>query len=260
MNVSNINLFVDASTTLKFSGEPADYLPVVLTRFEGTLVYNYSPLVYAPRVSNFAITGSGTLDGSGSKVFAKWSGKEKKDQNKLRQLGNDTSPLNQRVFGAGHYLRPSMIQPFNSTNVLIEGVTVKDSPFWVIHPTFCSNVTVRGVRVDSTNANNDGCDPDSCADVLIEDCDFNTGDDCISVKSGRDADAWKVGKPSQRIAIRNVVCSTRCNGSCAELVRLSGSIDDIETSIPGYMNECTIIESNIMVLVYLREIISQQSP
>jgi polygalacturonase len=182
VNFSNINLFVNESTVLKFSGKPADYLPVVLTRFEGTLVYNYSPLIYAPQVTNFAITGSGTLDGSGSDEFAKWSSKEKKDQEKLRELGNDTVPVSQRIFGAGHYLRPSMIQPFNSSTVLIEDVTVKNSPFWVIHPTFCTNVTVRGVHVDSTNKNNDGCDPDSCTDVLIEDSSFNCGDDCVSVK------------------------------------------------------------------------------
>eukprot|EP00935_MAST-01C_sp_MAST-1C-sp1_P000095 g95.t1 len=229
VNASNINLFLNDSTTLKFSGEPDDYLPVVLTRFEGTLVYNYSPLIYAPLVSNFAITGSGTLDGSGSKEFAKWSSKEKKDQDKLRQLGNDTAPLSQRVFGKGHYLRPSMIQPFNSSNILIEGVTVKDSPFWVIHPTFCSNVTVRGVHVDSTNANNDGCDPDSCTDVLIEDCTFNDGDDCISVKSGRDADAWKIGKPSERITIRNIVCRTGANGFCVGS-EMSGGVQDVHVS------------------------------
>ena len=226
VNASRINLFVNASTTLKFSGDPADYLPVVLTRFEGTLVYNYSPLIYAPHVSDFAVTGAGTLDGSGSNEFAKWSSKESKDQDKLRALGNDTKPLNQRVFGSGHYLRPSMLQPFNATNVLIEGVTVKDSPFWVIHPTLCANVTVRGVTVDSSNKNNDGCDPDSCTDVLIENSSFHTGDDCISVKSGRDADAWKVGKPTERVAIRNIVCTTSCNGFCVGS-EMSGGVSDV---------------------------------
>jgi polygalacturonase len=226
VNVSHINLFIDEGSTLKFSGEPSDYLPVVLTRFEGTVVYNYSPLIYAPQISDFAITGSGTLDGSGSHEFAKWSSKEKGDQNRLRDLGNNTVPWNQRIFGSGHYLRPSMIQPFNTSTVLIEGVTVKDSPFWVIHPTFCSNVTVRGVHVDSKNANNDGCDPDSCTDVLIADSSFNSGDDCISVKSGRDADAWKIGRPSEHIRVQNIKCSTGANGFCVGS-EMSGGVQDV---------------------------------
>ena len=119
-----------------------------------------------------------------------------------------------------------MVQPFNATNVLIEGITVKDSPFWVIHPTLCANVTVSGVNVDANNANNDGCDPDSCTNVLIENSSFHTGDDCISVKSGRDADVWKLGKPTERVTIRNIVCTTSCNGFCVGS-EMSGGVSDV---------------------------------
>jgi polygalacturonase len=89
-----------------------------------------------------------------------------------------------------------------------------DSPFWVLHPVLCRNVTVRGVTVDSWNGNNDGCDPDSCSDVLIEDCVFRTGDDSIAIKSGRDQDGWRVGRASENIVIRNVLLGSRHSGVC----------------------------------------------
>ncbi|MBA7655980.1 hypothetical protein ES703_63893 [subsurface metagenome] len=115
-------------------------------------------------------------------------------------MGNDGVPVKKRKF----YLKPSFILPFECKNVLIEGVTLKDYPFWCVHLTYCTNATVRNVRVDSWNPNNDGCDADSCTDVLIENCGFNTRDDSICIKSGRDQDGWRVGKPSQNIIIRNM--------------------------------------------------------
>jgi polygalacturonase len=122
-------------------------------------------------------------------------------------MGAEKTPVEKRVFGEGHYLRPGGIEPFECTNVLIEGVTLTNMPFWVVHPIFCRNVTVRGIRVVSTTGNNDGCDPDSCTDVLIEDCYFETGDDAIAIKSGRDHDGRTVGRPSENIVVRR--CTSR---------------------------------------------------
>jgi len=112
-------------------------------------------------------------------------------------------PVNERIFGAGHYLRPQFIQPYRCQNVLIEGVQIINSPMWEIHPVLSTNVTVRGVKISSHGPNNDGCDPESCADVLIEECDFNTGDDCIAIKSGRNADGRRLNIPTQNIIVRN---------------------------------------------------------
>ncbi len=111
-------------------------------------------------------------------------------------------PVEKRVFGEGHELRPNFVQPYRCKNVLIEGVTFTNSPMWVVTPCLCENVIVRGVTVTSHGPNNDGCDPESCRNVLIENCTFDTGDDCIAIKSGRNADGRRIGVASENIIIR----------------------------------------------------------
>ncbi|EDY22270.1 glycoside hydrolase family 28 [Chthoniobacter flavus Ellin428] len=208
--LGNVDLHLAKEATLRFVPEPAKYLPVVLTRYEGIECMNYSPLVYAFEQENVAITGAGTLDGSASSQNW-WAWNERApdkpalqaaDRKQLDQQGADGTPVAQRIFGAGHFLRPSFIEPYRCKNVLIEGVTIVNSPMWEIHPTLCTNVTVRGVTVHSLGTNNDGCDPESCHDVLIEDCTFQTGDDCIAIKSGRNNDGRRVGVAAENIIIR----------------------------------------------------------
>jgi unsaturated rhamnogalacturonyl hydrolase len=229
---SNVDLHVSEGATLKFSSDPAKYLPAVYTRFEGTECLNYSPLIYAFEQENIAVTGSGVLDGSASNEnWWRWARRipgggdppARADITKLRDMGDRGVPVNERVFGAGHYLRNSFIQPYRSKNVLIEGVRIINSPMWEIHPVLSRNVTVRGVTVVSHGPNNDGCDPESSRDVLIEDCVFDTGDDCIAIKSGRDADGRRVHVPSENIIVRNctmkdghggVVIGSEISGDC----------------------------------------------
>jgi polygalacturonase len=211
---SNVNLFVDVGSTIRFSHSPADYLPAVLTKFEGTELFNYSPLIYAYQLTNVAITGGGTLDGQGSSGFQLWSKKQSADQDALRRMGNDSTPVYQRVFGEGHYLRPSFVQFFGCRNVFVNGVTIVDSTFWVVHPVYCNNVIVRNITVISSGPNSDGTDPESCVDVLVEDSHYDTSDDCISIKSGRDADAWRVGQPSENVVVRNLHCNTHAHAVC----------------------------------------------
>ena len=200
---SKVNLHVDEGATIRFSTDPAKYLPVVFTRFEGTEVMNYSPLLYAFEQEDIAVTGRGTLDGQGSRDnWWGWTSKARADISALVKMGGEDVPVAKRVFGEGHYLRPYLFQPCRCSNVLLEGVTVKNSPMWTISPLYCRNVTVRQVTVEASGPNTDGCDPDSCVDVLIEKCVFNTGDDCIAIKSGRDRDGHRVGLPSENIVIR----------------------------------------------------------
>jgi polygalacturonase len=206
---SGVNLHVAAGATLKFIPEPAKYLPVVLTRYEGIECLNYSPLIYAFEQENIAVTGGGTLDGSASAETwwamsrgTDWAAGLPDSVKLLNELGERGVPVTERVFGAGHRLRPNFIQPYRSKNILIEGVTVINAPMWVINPVFSSNITVRGVTVSSHGSNNDGCNPDSSRDVLIENCVFDTGDDCIAIKSGKTADAQRVNTPSENIIIR----------------------------------------------------------
>jgi hypothetical protein len=211
---SNVNLHFEDGAEILFSPDEKDYLPAVLTRWEGTELYNYSPMIYAYNVKNIAITGKGVINGQGSKNMATWKPRQKKDQTLLRKMGTEVRPVYERVFGEGHVLRPAMIEPVSCSNVLIEGIKVVDGTFWTIHPIFCTNITVRGVEVESYNDNNDGCDPESCLNVLIENCVFKTGDDGIAIKSGRDNDAWRVGQPSENIIIRNCVFDSKINSVC----------------------------------------------
>jgi unsaturated rhamnogalacturonyl hydrolase len=227
---SNVDLHIAEGGVLKFDPDPAKYLPAVYTRFEGTECMNYSPLIYAFDQENIAITGRGTLDGSASND--NWWGWTRRASGpsraagsigRLREQAEGGVPVKDRVFGPGHYLRPNFIQPYRCRNVYIEGVTIRNSPMWEIHPALCTNVTVRGVTITSRGPNNDGCDPDSCRDVLIENCVFDTGDDCIAIKSGRDKDGRRVGMPSENIIVRGctmrdghggVVIGSEVSGNC----------------------------------------------
>jgi polygalacturonase len=201
--LSNVNLHVRAGSTLLLIQDPARYLPLVATRFEGVELMNYSPFIYADGQQNIAITGEGTLDGNADNTHW-WPWKANAGSRRaLYDMGEKGVPLAQRLFGEGQYLRPSFIQPCRSRNVLIEGLTIVRSPMWEVTPYDCSNVTIRGVKVVSHGPNNDGCDPDSCRDVLIENCSFDTGDDCIAIKSGRDRDGRQLAKPTENVIIRN---------------------------------------------------------
>lgn len=201
---SRINLHLEEGATLLFSPDAADYLPVVLTRWEGTEMYGYSPLIYAFEVEDVAITGTGSIDGNAESEFLSWVGEpQEDDQQDLRRMGVDGTPAEERVFGQGTHLRPSLIQFFRAERVLLEDYTALNSPFWVNHLVYTEDATVRRIRVDSHQANNDGVDVDSSRDVLIEDCWFSTGDDAVVVKAGRDRDGREVGIPSENVVVRN---------------------------------------------------------
>ena len=210
---SNVNLHVAKDATIRFTRDTKAYLPAVLTRYEGTELMNYSPFIYAFDATNVAITGEGTLDGQAdAQNWWTWKGGNNRKpgdpdmrpaHDRLLKMGEDGTPVAQRTFGEGDFLRPQFIQPYRCTNVLIEGVTIKNSPMWEINPVLCTNVTVRHVHIDSHGPNNDGCDPESCKDVLIEHCIFDTGDDCIAIKSGRNGDGRRLHVPSENLIIRD---------------------------------------------------------
>ena len=221
-----VNLHLEEGCTIRFGTNPADYLPTVLVRWEGTRCYNYSPLIYAYRQENIAITGRGIFDGQASKFWQAWKGKQTADQEALRKMGSQLTPLEKRAFGEGHFLRPGMFQAYDCRNLLIEGVTFQDSPFWTMHPVFCANVTVRGVHVLPGTTNDDGVDPDSSRDVLIEDCVFETADDNIAIKAGRDQDAWD-SPPCENIVVRRCTgVRSRANGYCIGS-EMSGSVRNV---------------------------------
>lgn len=205
---TGVELHVTEGATIKFKRAPQAYLPLVHTRWEGTEVFNYSPFIYAMNESNIAITGKGFLDGQADGLHW-WSwdkiirGKGEESARKLLHEMNDTGvSLSERVFGEGSYLRPNLITFFRCRDILIEDVTLLRSPMWHLHPLESENVTVRRLTIESSGPNTDGCNPESCKNVLIEGCNFNTGNDCIAIKSGRNSDGRRLNIPSQNIVIR----------------------------------------------------------
>jgi polygalacturonase len=200
--LDNVNLNVASGATILFSTNPSRY-PVVLTRWQGIECMNFSPLIHAEGRRNIAVTGAGTLDGQGQAWKSFGGGGS--DWTNLQKQGANGTPVSKRVYGPGHHLRPAMIEPRNCQNILIDGVTILRPPMWAIHPVLSSNITVSHVKLHTRGGggNNDGCDPECCSDVHIVGNTFDTGDDCIAIKSGRDVDAHRVNVPSKNIVIEN---------------------------------------------------------
>jgi len=216
---SNIHLHFEDGVVIKFSNNPKDYLPVVFTRWEGVECYNYSPLIYAYDQENIAITGNAVLDGQAdNEHWWPWKGKteygfkkgmpsqlDEYARPRLLKLDEEQVDVSKRIFGEGYYLRPNFLQLYKCKNILLSDIKLTNSPMWVIHPVLCENVTIRNVKSISHGPNSDGCNPESSRNVLIEDCYFDNGDDCIAIKSGRNFDGRRIATPSENIVIRNCV-------------------------------------------------------
>ncbi len=200
---SNICIELKKGARLKFSSEPNDYLPVVLTSWEGTFLYNYSPFIYGYQLENLSIIGDGVIDGNASETFNTWKEFQNEGQQKSRDMNHQNVPVEKRIFGKGYYLRPQFIQFFECKNILIEGVHITNSPFWCIHLLKSENVTVRKISFNAKNTNNDGIDPEYSKNILIEDVEFNNGDDNVAIKAGRDHEGRNTAIPSENIIIRN---------------------------------------------------------
>lgn len=251
---SGVELHVAEGATLQFSTDPNDFLPLVLSRFEGIECMNYAPPIYAFEAENVALTGPGTIDGQASwKNWWNWISREDQAindgrnaaQQRLAELAEQGVPAGQRIMGEGAYLRPSFVQFYRCKNVLIDGLTVKGSPMWIIHPVLCSNVTVRGLVINSLGPNNDGCNPESCRDVLIERCDFTAGDDCIAIKSGRNHDGRNIGVPSEDIVVQG--CRMRDgHGGVSLGSEASGGIRNI------YIRDCRMGGSDLLRALRLK--------
>lgn len=201
--VSNVKLHLEDGAKIRFGSNPKDY-PLVLTSWEGTMLYNYSPMIYANNVENIAITGNGIIDGEAKNTWIKWKPLEKKDQLLSREMNHKNTPIKERIFGEGHYLRPQLIQFLNSKNILIENVQIEDSPFWCVHLLKSKSITIRGVKYNAHNNNNDGIDPEYSSDILIENILFDNADDNVAIKAGRDDEGRSNSNtPSENIVIRN---------------------------------------------------------
>jgi len=235
---SNVNLHLEEGAILTFSDNPNDYLPVVHTTWEGMECYNYSPLVYAYNCTNVAITGKGELKAE-METWKKWFARPKAHMNSLKYLYDLAAkdiPVEQRqMVNDTANLRPQFIQFNRCQNVVMENVSVKNSPFWTVHVYLCKNVVVRKVNIFAHGHNNDGVDPEMSENVLIEDCIFDQGDDAISVKSGRDHDAWRLNTPARNIVIRN--CLVKNGHQLIALgSELSGGIENV------FIDNCKVVD------------------
>ena len=226
---SNVNLHLDEGAVLLFSARPDDYLPAVYTTWEGMECYNYSPLVYAFQCQNVALTGPGKLKAK-MDVWKVWFSRPRGHMNSLKRLYNLASndiPVEERtmVNDSAHF-RPQFVQFNRCDKVLIDGISIVNSPFWTVHPYLCTNVIVRNLNIYAHGHNNDGIDPEMSRNVLIENCVLDQGDDAISIKSGRNQDAWRLHTPSKNIVIRKLTVK---NGH--QLValgsELSGGIENV---------------------------------
>lgn len=254
---SNMELHVPAGARLKFIPEPARYLPPVLTRWEGVELMGYHPLIYAFEAHDIAVTGAGVLDGSADETtWWTWKGAgryktapasetQARDRERLFAMAEQGIPVQQRVFGEGSRLRPPFFQPYRCENVLVEGVTVNASPFWLMHPVECTSVTFRKVNCASHGHNNDGIDPESCVDVLIDGCTFDTGDDCIAIKAGRNADGRRIGKVCENVVIRN--CHMRDGHSGVAIgSEMTGGVRRV------YVQDCTMDSPHLTRVLELK--------
>jgi polygalacturonase len=255
---SNVNLHLSEGATLKFSRNHEDYLPVVFTRWEGTELYNYSPFIYAYEQMNVGITGKGILDGQASSAHwwpwkGAWSRKtweigaenQAKSNAILRKMAEDGVPVEKRIFGPGHYLRPNFIQFYKCSNILMDGITIINSPMWVIHPVLSENITINNISVISHGPNNDGCNPESSRNILIQNSLFNTGDDCIAIKSGRNADGRRINIPSENIIVRR--CTMRDgHGGVVMGSEISGNVRNI------FVEDCVMDSPNLDRIIRIK--------
>ncbi len=241
--LSNVNLHLEEGAQVAFIPDEERYLPVVRAAYEGNECMNYSPLLYAFEAENIALTGKGVFDGHGEAAI--WAEEcirrlhQRHDGRRLAQMGEENVPVESRVFGAECALRPNMLQFLYCRNLLIEGLTFKNSPMWMLHPFACDNLTLRGVTVYNRSVNGDGFDPESCRDVLVRDCVFITRDDCIALKSGRNAEGRRRGRPAENIVVEH------CRLDPAPVIEHSRNGFAVGSEIAGgarnvFVRDCTI--------------------
>jgi polygalacturonase len=215
---SNITIHIESGATIRFSDNFDHYLPFVQMRWEGVVMNSFSPLFHAAGKENLTICGRGKIDGQGKKW---WDEHHRINQTLQNPAQTQTLTPYQTLWDENNttltvepyyqksinrkFFRPPFIQFFQCKNILIEGITIVNSPFWTVNPEFCDNVTVNGITIinDPSSPNTDGVNPSSCSNVHISNCHIDVGDDCITIKSGRDKDGRTWNKPCENITITN---------------------------------------------------------
>lgn len=238
---SHMTLKLDRGATLLFHTNPQLY-PPTLTRWEGTECYNFSPLIHGKDLVDVAIAGEGTIDGQG-RDWWEMRRNARPAVTRLRKMGQDGTPVEERRFATVQDgLRPALVEFWNCSNVTVEGVTIQQSPFWTVHPVYCTDVTLRNLTIRGDGPNTDGIDPDSCQRVRIDNCDIATGDDSIAIKSGRDSDGRRVNRPTSDVQITNCRFAKGHSG-VAIGSETSGGVSDV------VIRDCSADGTNVGILV-----------
>jgi polygalacturonase len=223
---SNVNVHLDDDAVIIFSDTFADYLPPVFSRWEGVECYNYSPMIYANNCENIALTGKGTIEGSGE-AWWPWKKLQHDAVRRLYHAEYNKIPVNERVFGSENdALRPYFVQLINCRNILFDGPTFINGPMWTISPVYCDNALFTDIKIRTNGPNTDGINPESSKNIIIENCLFETGDDCIAINSGMNEDGWRVCRQCENIVIRN--CTMRGGHACVAIGSgVSGGIKNV---------------------------------
>ncbi|WP_340114624.1 glycoside hydrolase family 28 protein [Maribellus mangrovi] len=237
---SNITLHLEAGAYIQFSDNFDDYLPYVKVRYEGYFMKTFSPLIYANGAKNIAIKGEGTIDGNGGVWWAavrqtmnfKHEGDREVDLTPYQEFWADENrELVGTKYEKAHFFRPPFIQFIECENVDIEGITIKNSPFWTVNPVGCNDVRVHGITISNPHDgyNTDGVNPSSCSNVRISDCFISVGDDCVTIKSGRDEFGRDYGKPCENITVTNCVMLSG-HGGVVIGSEMSGGVKNVTIS------------------------------
>ena len=208
---SNITLYLDAGAVIRFSDDFDDYLPMVQSRWEDIRVRNFKSQIYAYQCENIAIRGDGHLEGQGKKwwnfmkIVNSKQPVEKKWQETFIKENTALLEKNDYIKTKNSFLRPPMVTTYECKNILIEGISFSNPPFWTIMPAFSENITITGITIENPedSPNTDGIDLSSCRNVHISNCHITVGDDCVVIKSGRDEDGREAAMPTENITITN---------------------------------------------------------
>jgi len=216
---SNINLHLEKDATLLFTTDTKEYLPLIKTHWEGMEIMNFAAPIFASESENISITGQGIIDGNAD--FSNWWQWSAENQHKLphnrprlMKLNRTKRPVDERIFGEGHQLRPNFIQFYKCRKILIEGVTVRNSPMWNIHTILTENITIDGITVEAPyeSPNTDALDFESSRNILVQNSRFDVGDDCITIKSGRNQDGRRINTPTENVIARNCIITNGRGG------------------------------------------------
>lgn len=210
-------LEMERNANFSGSADVADY-PLERVRWEGEFVSGHRALISATNAADIAITGPGAVFGPPLVVS---------------RLRNPRGPALMEFMGC--------------TNVLLERFTTQYQQLWSIHPVLCSHFTARGLAIHSVNFNGDGIDVDSCSDVLIEGCSIDTGDDAVSLKSGRGLAAVQLGRPTERVVIRDCTLASSIFAGLGIGTEMSGGVRDVR------LENCIIAGRKNGILIKSRE-------